>query len=164
MPGITYIALVDDHVLLRSALATLINSFLEFKVLFEADHGKDFIRQLKPIHAPNIVLLDITMPIMNGYETADWIKINLPETKTLVLSMMDNDAAIIRMLRYGAKGYILKDSKPVAFKQALVQLRDNGFYINDLVSSKMLYYVNNCNPALKEKPDSLSIQDRKSVV
>lgn len=142
MTSTVFIALVDDHSLLRNGLAALINSFEGYKVLFEAENGKDFIRQLKPNSPPDIVLLDITMPQMNGYETAEWIKTNLPETKVLVLSVMENDDAIINMLRKGAKGYILKDSKPDVFREALNSIRDNGFYLNDLVSSKMLYYMN----------------------
>jgi DNA-binding NarL/FixJ family response regulator len=156
MNNTTYIAVVDDHILLRTGLATLINSFNEYKVLFEADNGEDFIRQLKPRHAPDIVLLDITMPVMNGYATAAWITLNLPQTKILVLSMMENDATIIRMLKHGAKGYILKDSKPPIFKQALNSVRDNGFYINDLVSSKMLYYMNNSIHKAAEHDSTLS--------
>jgi DNA-binding NarL/FixJ family response regulator len=155
MNSTTFITLVDDHVLLRNGLATLINSFDGYKVLFEADNGQDFIRQLKPKHAPDIVLLDITMPLMNGYETAGWIRANLPDTKVLVLSMMDNDSAIIRMLKYGAKGYILKDSKPATFKDAMDSIRDHGFYINDLVSSKMLYYVNKSGEESGQKDSSL---------
>ena len=139
----TYIALVDDHVLLRSGLASLIGSFDEYKVLFEADNGRDFISQIQPPHYPDIILLDISMPIMNGFETANWIRANLPNSKILVLSMMENDNTIIQMLKLGAKGYILKDSKPAIFKEALNSIRDHGFYINDLISNKMLHYVNN---------------------
>lgn len=141
MTSTTYIALVDDHVLLRSGLAALINSFNDYQVLFEADNGEDFIRQVQQHPPPAIVLLDITMPRMNGYETAAWIKTNLPDAKVLVLSMMENDTAIIRMIKMGAKGYILKDSKPPTFKEALNSVRDHGFYINELISSRMLHYV-----------------------
>lgn len=148
----TYIALVDDHVLLRNGLASLINSFEGYKVLFEADNGRDFIEQLKASAPPDIVLLDITMPVMNGYETASWIRINLPGTKVIVLSMMENDAAIINMLKMGAKGYLLKDSKPAVFRQALNQVKEHGFYINELVSSKMLYYMNTNLPQAAGAP------------
>ena len=162
MAETTYIALVDDHVLLRNSLAALINSFEGYHVLFEADNGEDFIKQVKPRHAPDIVLLDVTMPVMNGYETAEWIKANLPETKMLVLSMMENDTAIIRMLKYGAKGYILKDSKPAVFKEALNSIRDHHFYMNDLVSSKMLHYVHNENKN-QEISRAASLTDRELV-
>jgi two-component system invasion response regulator UvrY len=85
--------------------------------------------------------LDINMPEMNGFETAAWIKRNLPTVKILVLSVLDNDTIIISMLKRGARGYILKDSKPAVFKQALDSIRDTGFYMNELVSNKMLNYV-----------------------
>lgn len=138
---VTHIALVDDHILLRNGLAALINSFDGYEVAFEADHGKEFISLLDSHQAPDIVLLDITMPEMNGFETAAWIKKSLPNTKVLVLSMMDNETAIITMIKSGARGYILKDSKPPVFRQALDDVRDKGFYINDLVTYKMLNYV-----------------------
>ena len=139
--NITRIALVDDHVLLRNGLASLIQSFEGYTVLFQADNGKDFIQQLKSNPLPDIILLDITMPEMNGFETAAWIKQNAPSIKILVLSMMDNDEVVISMLKAGARGYILKDNKPAVFKQALDNIRDTGFFMNDLVSNKMLSYV-----------------------
>jgi DNA-binding NarL/FixJ family response regulator len=132
---------VDDHTLLRNGLAALISSFEGYAVLFDAGNGKEFIQQLKTFSAPDIVLLDITMPEMNGVETADWIKQHLPKTKILVLSVMDVDTIIISMLKRGAGGYILKDSKPTVFKEALDSIRDTGFYMNELVSNKMLNYV-----------------------
>jgi len=78
---------------------------------------------------------------MNGFETAEWIKEHLPATKILVLSMMDNETSIISMLKAGAGGYILKDSKPSIFRQALDDIRDKGFFMNELVTHKMLNYV-----------------------
>jgi DNA-binding NarL/FixJ family response regulator len=141
----TGIALVDDHSLLRNGLASLIGSFDGYEVLFEADNGRDFISQLSRYPQPDIVLLDVTMPEMNGYETAAWIGKHSPEIKILVLSMMDNETAVISMLKEGARGYILKDSKPAVFKQALDNIRDNGFFMNELVSNKMLSFVTNKN-------------------
>jgi DNA-binding NarL/FixJ family response regulator len=151
----TKVALVDDHSLLRNSLAALITGFEGYEVLYEADHGKDFIQQLPQYPSPpDIVLLDITMPEMNGFETAAWIKQNLPAAKILVLSMMDNDTAIISMLKAGARGYLLKDSKPVILKQALDDIRDKGFYMNELVNNKMLNYV--VNDEQKKDTDIIS--------
>src|SRR5579875_4092592 len=110
MPDTKYIAIVDDHTMFRKGLVSLINFFPDYKVLFDAANGKDFINQLKPKHVPDIVLLDITMPEMDGYATADWIRVNHPEMKILALSTMDSETAIIKMIRHGAKGYLLKDA------------------------------------------------------
>ena len=141
--NITHIALVDDHILLRSGLASIVRSFEGYSVLLEANNGKEFIQQLKKYPTPDIVLLDINMPEMNGIETAKWMKENIPAARILVLSVMDTDAVIISMLKHGARGYILKDSKPAIFKQALDNIRDSGFFMNELVSNKMLNYVTN---------------------
>jgi DNA-binding NarL/FixJ family response regulator len=146
----THIALVDDHTLLRNGLASLVQSFDGYSVLFEANNGKEFIEQLKTYAVPDIILLDVTMPEMNGIETAAWIKQNLNDAKILVLSVTDNDSVIISMLKLGARGYILKDSKPAVFKQALDNIRDSGFFMNELVSNKMLNYVTHVEDKGKE--------------
>ena len=139
----TTVALVDDHEMLRSGLAGLINTFPDFTVIFEAGNGKEFIEKLDRNNPPDIVLLDITMPIMDGYETALWIKAEMPICKVLVLSMLSNDMAIIRMLRNGVKGYILKESKPAILKQAMEAIKNNDFYVNELVRDKLVNYISN---------------------
>ena len=95
------IALVDDHVLLRNGLCGIIGNFDNFTVLFEADNGSDFIQKLDPNNLPDIVLLDISMPIMNGYETAEWIYNHHPSIKIMVLSMLNDERTIIKMLNMG---------------------------------------------------------------
>jgi len=136
------VALVDDHALLRNGLASVIHNSEGYEVVFEADNGKHFIEMLKKNPKPDIVLLDITMPEMDGFETAAWIKNNEPGIKVLVLSMMDNDASIIRMLKYGARGYILKDSKPDVLRTALRDIAEKGFYFNELVSGRLVHLAN----------------------
>jgi DNA-binding NarL/FixJ family response regulator len=138
----TNVALVDDHALLRSGLAGVINTFGEYKVVFEADNGKQFIEQLKKNEKPDVVLMDITMPEMDGFETTKWIKNNVPDIKVLVLSMMDDDNSIIKMLQNGAKGYILKDSKPDILRTALREVSEKGFFLNDIVSAKLVHMIN----------------------
>ncbi len=159
----TFVALVDDHELLRSGLASMINSFDGFKVIMEAGNGKEFIEALKSNKAPAIVLLDINMPMMDGFETAEWIKANLPETRVLVLSMLENDIAIIRMLKNGARGYLLKDSKPKVFKQALENIRDTGYFINELVSDKLMHYISNEDSFLGDGSPLSSLTENETI-
>jgi DNA-binding NarL/FixJ family response regulator len=153
----TKVALVDDHALLRNGLAAVINNSDGYQVVFEADNGKHFIECLKNNPRPDVLLLDITMPEMDGFETAEWIKNNAPEIKILVLSMMDDDKSIIRMLKYGARGYILKDSKPEVLRSALRDITEKGFFFNELVSGRLVHIASqadgdkNGEPALSEK-------------
>ncbi len=153
----TKVALVDDHALLRNGLASVINNSEGYQVVFEADNGKHFIELLKTSPQPDILLLDITMPEMDGFETAQWIKTHAPQIKILVLSMMDHDKSIIRMLKYGAKGYILKDSKPDVLRAALRDISEKGFFFNELVSGRLVHLANQASgerfaePELSEK-------------
>jgi two-component system, NarL family, invasion response regulator UvrY len=135
------IALVDDHSLLRNGLAQLVQS-LGYCVVFEADNGKEFIEQLNRYEVPQLVLLDINMPEMDGYQTAQWLKENHPDVHVLALSMYDNENSIIKMLKCGAKGYILKDSDPQELKTAIDHILTKGYYYSDLVSGKLIHAIN----------------------
>jgi two-component system invasion response regulator UvrY len=135
------IVLVDDHVLLRNGLGRLINTFNNFTVIYEANNGKAFIDMLKKHDLPDIVLLDVNMPEMDGYETCRWLKNNYPEIKVLALSMYDSESAIIRMFKAGAKGYILKDCKPAELELALNALLSKGFYYSEMVTGKMIHTI-----------------------
>ena len=159
----TLVALVDDHELLRTGLAAIINSFEGYKVILEANNGKHFIEKLDSKNSPDIVLLDITMPVMDGYDTSGWIKANMPKAKILVLSMLENDTAIIRMLKNGARGYILKDSKPMVFKEALDNIRDSGYFINDLVSNKLMQYINHEDVFDNDKHTMSNLTDNELI-
>lgn len=138
-PGV---ALVDDHVLLRNGLARLIGSFDQYDVLFEARSGKDLIRQLPSVRIPDLVLLDINMPEMDGYETSCWLRRHYPEIKILALSMYDTDNSIVRMLKNGVKGYILKDSEPAELKIALESVIQKGFYYSEMITGKLIHTIN----------------------
>jgi DNA-binding NarL/FixJ family response regulator len=135
------VALVDDHVLLRKGLAELVRN-IGYDVIFEADNGLDFQKQIKKDNAPDLILLDINMPEMDGFATAQWIKVNYPLIKVMALSMYDNENAIIRMFKAGAKGYILKDSEPAELKAALDSILTKGYYYSELVTGKLIHSIN----------------------
>jgi len=137
------IALVDDHQLFRDGLSEMINGFSDFSVVLEAENGKDFIAKLDAANLPHIILLDIKMKEMDGFQTAAWIKANYPGIKVLVLSMYEDEDSIIRMLRFGARGYVLKDIRRQELYQALTQLAEKGYYYTDLVTGKLIHAINN---------------------
>ena len=156
------IVLTDDHNLLRNGLASLVTS-LGHTVLFEADNGKHFIEKLNPNALPDLVLLDINMPEMDGYETAQWIKTNHPEINILALSMYDNETSIIRMLKCGAKGYILKDSEPAELKAAIEAIMNKGFYYSDLVSGKLMHAINKMDDTGDDLKNLVPLNNRETT-
>ncbi len=136
------VVLADDHGLLRHGLANLIKSFGGYEVLFEADNGHHFTQQLDKKQLPDIVLMDINMPEMDGYETTLWLKKNYPLVNVLALSMYDNENAIIRMFKAGAKGYILKDCDPAELRDALHSVMKKGFYYSEMVTGRLIHNIN----------------------
>ncbi len=138
MSDVKYVALVDDHTMFRKGLAVLINLFPQYKVLMDVGNGKEFIDRLQPDLLPDIVLLDIHMPVMDGYATAAWLHANHPEIKVLALSTMDSDTTIIKMIHQGARGYILKDADPNELQVAFSEILAKGYYYNELLTRKVI--------------------------
>jgi len=136
------IAIVDDHAMFRKGLCALINLFPNYKVQFDVANGEDLISALQSQPLPDIVLLDIAMPKMDGFMTANWVRTHHPEIKILALSTMESETAIIKMIKNGAKGYVLKDAEPAELKLAFDEVLSKGYYYNDLVSRKIIQSVN----------------------
>jgi DNA-binding NarL/FixJ family response regulator len=133
------IAIVDDHLLFGSSLEKLINSFPEFNVVFKARHGVEFQKELDVSKvSPDVVLLDINMPIMGGIETVKWITDNHPKIKVLALSVEDDEKTVLKMIRGGAKGYFLKDIHPDDLHKAILEVMDKGYYYSEMVTTTMV--------------------------
>ena len=137
------IALVDDHRLFRSGIASLINNFIGYTVIFEAANGDEMISKIKPDFRPDIILLDINMPGMNGINTARWLKTAYPEIQIIVLSMFDDAEKVLAMLKLGVRGYLLKDSEPIEFEQALQKVSRGEVYYPEFVTRLLVDSINN---------------------
>jgi DNA-binding NarL/FixJ family response regulator len=135
------VAIVDDHRMLRTALARFIQSIQDPKykygIAFQADNGSDMIQRL-PGNTPDILLLDINMPLMDGYETMRWLKKNCPSIRVLALSMFSDGGTITRILRLGALGYLVKNIEPEELQLALRSTIERAFYISAEVSDKII--------------------------
>jgi two-component system invasion response regulator UvrY len=132
------VAIIDDHTLLRTALARLVNGFEGYTVLLEADNGKDLRNRIMQHQVPDIVLLDVNMPEMDGFETTQWLHKHYPHIRVLVLSMLSDEKTIIKMFRLGAKGYLLKNTDHEELKKALDSVMDKNVYLSEYVSNKLV--------------------------
>jgi two-component system, NarL family, invasion response regulator UvrY len=134
------IVLADDHAILRKGLIAMLNNYEGLQVLADADNGKELLEKIEALPSPpDVAVLDINMPEMNGFETAEEIKAKWPLVKILALSMYDNEESIIKMLKCGAHGYVLKDVKPDELCNAIRHLKSNQYYYSDLVTGRMLH-------------------------
>jgi two-component system invasion response regulator UvrY len=131
------VAMVDDHVLLRNALSSLINNSGKCKVIFEASNGKELVTQLENKNFPNVVILDVNMPQMDGHETAIYLQQHFPEINVLMLTMYDSDLALIRLLKAGVKGFMKKDIHPNELLSAIESVHEFGYYYSAQTSSKL---------------------------
>jgi DNA-binding NarL/FixJ family response regulator len=131
------ILLADDHILLRDALATLINSFDNCKIIAVADNGQQVKDSLSNGAKPDLAILDLSMPIVDGYETTEWMQKNYPDVKILILTMYDSEIALIRLLQLGVRGFLKKDIHPNELKNALLAVLENGYYYSHNATGKL---------------------------
>ncbi|MCE4067474.1 response regulator transcription factor [Chryseobacterium gleum] len=137
------IVIVDDHILIAKALEGIIGNFNEFEVIYVCENGKDLIQKFEEGNAiPDIILLDISMPIMDGFETAVWLTKNHPGIKIMALSMQGDDNSVIKMIKSGAKGYLLKNTHPRDLETALTRLNSEGFFYPDWASKIIFTNLN----------------------
>lgn len=132
------IALADDHVLLRTALASLIDGFGNCKVVLQAGNGRELTEQIITGPVPDVAILDLNMPEMDGFDTAVWLQKNHPATLVLMLTMYDSELSMIRLLQAGVKGFMKKDIHPAELKFAIQSVMQNGYYYSNHSTSKMM--------------------------
>ncbi|WP_339888008.1 response regulator transcription factor [uncultured Flavobacterium sp.] len=136
------IVLVEDHTLLSQAIAGIVDKFESFKVSYLCKNGAELVEQFKSKNnIPKIVLMDINMPIMNGIETTEWISKNHPEVAVLALTVEEDENTILKMVRAGAKGYLLKDVDKQTLEIALLKIIETGVYHSNIVTDALMNSV-----------------------
>src|SRR5687768_2772870 len=131
------VALTDDHVLLRNSLAILVDSFDGCRVINQSNNGIEIIDAITKGTIPDIVILDLNMPEMDGFETAKWLQKNFPQIHVLILTMYDSELSLIRLLQSGVKGILKKDVHPSELKSAIHSVMQSGVYYSNHTNGKV---------------------------
>jgi len=132
------IAMVDDHILIRDALAAVIDRFDNCKVILLAAHGKELLDKLQPDNLPDLVVLDLNMPEMDGYETARHLRLHYPGIYVLVLTMYDSEITLLRMLQAGVRGFLKKDIHPSELNIAIQSVMVSGYFYSHNSTGKLV--------------------------
>ena len=141
------VVVVDDHKLLSQAIGEMVNAFESFKVLYTCKNGKEVTEKFSksPKNIPDIVLVDVNTPIMNGVETTEWIVKHHPNIKIMALSDENANDTILKMLKAGAVGCLLKNAEKRVLEKALLEMMDSGFYHTKNVANLLLASVSGRN-------------------
>ena len=156
------IVIAEDQELMRKSLKALLNDYDNLQVVGEAGNGKELIKLLKDIK-PDIILLDVEMPVMNGMEAITILNIRFPDTKVIVLSMHKEDTLIVDFMTRGARAYLPKGCDVDTLISTIEMVHQNGFHFSDSVSKAMLIGVMKeraINPFL----DELALTDREREI
>jgi DNA-binding NarL/FixJ family response regulator len=157
------IILADDHNVLREGLKSLLNQQQDFEVIGEADNGQEAVRLTKKLE-PDIVVLDIGMPNMNGIQATQHIVAEVPDTKVLALSMHSDHQFVVKMLQAGASGYMLKDC---AYEELISAVRDinaGKFYLSKDVTGVVINnYINMIQAVDAVSHPTLTSRERETL-
>ncbi len=148
------IAVVDDQFLFRQGLIALINDFKEINVLFEASNGVELLEQLEQ-QQPEVILLDLEMPLMDGSVAAAKIKKKYPKIKIIILTMYKEDGLILDLIERGVKGFLTKEAGIEFVVDAIHGVMENEYFFNDKISITLIKELSNTkkiNPIFKTTP------------
>lgn len=155
----TEIAIADDHQLFLKSLGKLVDSFDNFTLVADAINGRDLVEKIALLpQVPELVLLDVNMPVMDGPTTAMHLSTVYPQIKIVALSMKDDDYTIIRMIRSGCCAYLLKDIHPDDLEKALHHICSSGYYNADESNLRVRRLLNHTEAA-----EQLSLSDREQT-
>ena len=146
------IAIADDYKIYRDGLKVGLSADENLLVITEADNGEDLMKELEK-HSPDVILMDLKMPIMDGMEATKQVRKKYPSIKVLVVTMYEDDKFIIHLMENGANGYLLKNTEPDEIRKSIYAVHENGYYFNDVVNKallKKLVLKNNLKPSFNQ--------------
>lgn len=157
------VAIADDHKIFRKGVILSLRPYHNIQFVQEAENGEDLIKGINDAH-PDIVLMDLKMPVKDGIETTKYLNKHFPKIRVLILTMYEDERFVGHLMDSGANGYLLKSTDPDEIKQAIMDVMKTGFYLNNFVNRVLIkknYARQKFNPNLKNE---IVISDREKEV
>jgi len=149
------VAIADDHKIFRKGVILSLRHYSNLKFVLEAENGQQLLDGLQDAK-PDVILMDLRMPVKDGIETTKYISVHYPEIFVIVLTMHEDDRFVSHLMENGANGYLLKSTDPVEIKKAITDVMDKGYYLNNFVNRILLKKSQSKNkpaPSLKKEAE-----------
>jgi two-component system, NarL family, response regulator DegU len=155
--------IADDHTLFRKAMVNLMRTFERIDDVKDAENGKELLALMKA-DKPDVVIVDLQMPVMDGAETCEHITNRYPDVKIIILTMHDSQKFILSMMEAGVHAFLLKNTEPEELEKAIYAVADKDFYHNDLVASVLRKNVIDKRPGQRPTFGRAELTDREKEI
>ncbi|MGN6540645.1 MAG: response regulator [Ginsengibacter sp.] len=162
-PEIINVAIADDHKIFRRGVILSLKTYHNIRFILEAENGEELIKGIEK-EQPDIVLMDLKMPVKDGIETTKYLNKHYPKIRILILTMFEDERFVGHLMDSGANGYLLKSTEPAEIKQGIMDVMTNGFYLNNFVNRVLIkknYAKQKFNPNLNSQ---ITISEREKEV
>lgn len=148
------VAIADDHQIFRKGVILSLRQYNNIKFVFEAENGEDLIQKVTDNELPDVILMDLKMPVKDGIETTKYLNKHFPAIRIIILTMYEDERFVGHLMDSGANGYLLKSTEPSEIKKAITDVMRTGFYLNNFVNKVLIkknYAKQKFNPNLNNE-------------
>jgi len=157
------VAIADDHKIFRKGVVLSLRHYTNIKFVAEADNGQELIDQLETTQ-PDVVLMDLRMPVKDGIETTKYISRHFPNIYVIVLTMHEDERFVTHLMENGANGYLLKSTEPAEIKKAIMEVMAKGYYLNNFVNRILLKRSHNRARTMPSLTNEIEVSDKERDV
>jgi DNA-binding NarL/FixJ family response regulator len=157
------VAIADDHKIFRKGVILSLRYYSNIKFVLEAENGEELLNNIETA-APQVVLMDLRMPVKDGIETTKYISKHYPNIAVLVLTMHEDDKFVTHLMENGASGYLLKSTDPQEIRKAILEVSVKGYYLNNFVNRILLKRSHIKSKTIGSLTSSIDITDKEKDV
>jgi DNA-binding NarL/FixJ family response regulator len=157
------VAIADDHKIFRKGVILSLRPFTNIKFVLEASNGEELLNQV-PVAEPDVILMDLRMPVKDGIETTKQISKDYPHIHVIVLSMYEDERFVSHLMENGAQGYLLKNAEPQEIRKAIMDVFEKGYYLNNFVNRILLKKAHSKQKAAPSLTTEITLNERERDV